>query len=964
MSKWRSERDFVANFVLPMFKEAAKMLGVANDVSFHVDARVDGGIADLYAEKSGRRLFVLEAKFKKQAGRIERDIEPRDPEVVKQAVDYAANGGFPYYLTCNTRRVILFQLQPGKKPFESEVLSYEFDKNENWAVEILKVTLGQVPVKLKPLDDTLVETLHEAFEDLYPEFLSSLKQKLTNREFRRRYERWLESQGLKYSDEINRLVAEQSAYLQLNKLLFYQVIRTIYPDRLDPLEVSEEEDVQEALQRFYEQARRIDYAPVYESDVISEVLLTDRAKKRFRTLMDTLKEFDFSSMGSDFLGRVYEKLIPPAERKRLGQFYTPPDVAELIVSLTIKGEDDVILDPGCGSGTFLVKAYRRLAELKGFACVSGALDEVAHREIISQLYGIDINQFPAHLSVINLAIQNPAAHVDRINVIVGDFFDIRAGHETLSGFKSITTEGGKTVIKLPKAFDVVVANPPYIRQELLGDDEKEKIKELVETEYYKKVFVGCVGDASSVKDPVILDRQSDIYVYFFIHGLALLRKGGRLGFITSNKWLEAGYGEAFQKFLLRNSRILYIIEFDKAVFPDAEVNTAVTVLEKETDEEVRRENFVKFVRLKHKMDVNEIVRIVEGIKQTFEDERIKVNLVKQSSLEPGKWNVYLRAPPVYQKIIIHPKMKPLNKIAKVFRGLTTGYNNFFILNEEKLSKWRIEEEFLAPCVSSPKKLKGLIIKPDDIKEYFFMVRKGQEVPKDSNAYKYIKYGEGLEVEVTRGSRRGRKKLPELETIRSRTHWYSLPSHPLPSILFPYMIDVRGRAYLNKAETHAVDVMHYIVLNDQTNAEILCAYLNSSIFAFMSELYGRSYGGGVLKVQVYELEKIPVINPELLSSEERKTLTTSFNRLEESIRERIRLEEEYKRLSLRSRFSRSLPDHKLEQRLAYVKRRELEAQKKLDEAVYDILDLNEKERLQVEEGLRELQELRRKRTKPS
>jgi type I restriction-modification system DNA methylase subunit len=959
---YMSERDFVANFLLPKFRAASSDLGVGDVVVFHVDARVDGGIADLYADRAGKRLFVLEAKFRKKAGVVERDIEPRDPEVVRQAVGYAVNGGFPYYLTCNTRRVILFQLQPGKKPLESEVASFDFDKNPDWAERVLRITLGQEAVKLKPLDDTLVDTLREAFEDLYPEFLSSLKKMLRDKGFKERYEKWLESQGLSYGDDTNRLIAAQSAYLQLNKLLFYQVIRTIYPD-LKPLEVGEDEDVQEALQRLYERVKHIDYEPVYGSDIISEVFLTARAKERFRTLIDTLKEFDFSSMGSDFLGRVYEKLIPPPERKRLGQFYTPPDVAELIVSLTVRSGDDVVLDPGCGSGTFLVKAYRRLAELKGVARVGGALGEAVHREVLSQLYGVDINQFPAHLSVINLVIQNPAARVDKVNVVVGDFFDIRAGQETWTGLESVTVEGRRTTVKFPRKFDAVVANPPYIRQELLGKDEKGKIWDLIEEEFSKLVYVGKPENAVGAERAVVLDRQSDIYVYFFLHGLAMLRDGGRLGFITSNKWLEVGYGEAFQNFLLKNTRILYVIEFDRAVFPDAEVNTAITILEKEEDDEERRKNFVKFVRLKQKMDVDEVVGIVESVKRSFEDGRMRVNVVRQGSLKPGKWNVYLRAPPVYQKIVSHPKMKPLGDIAEVFFGIKTGYNDFFILDEERVREWGIEKEFLVPCVSSPKKLKGLVIRPEDVREYFFMVGENQHVPRDSNAYRYIRYGENLEVDVTRGSQRGRRKLPQLETIRARSPWYSLPSQPLPSILFPYMINVRARAFLNLARAHAVDVMHYIVLNSQTSAEILCAYLNSSIFALMSELYGRSYGGGVLKIQVYELKQIPVIESNLLSSNERRTLTYSFNSLEETIRERMKIEKEYDRLKSRSKSIRGSFSREFEQRLEDAKKRLQQAQKELDEAIYDILGLTVEERRQVEEGLRELQELRRKRTKP-
>jgi type I restriction-modification system DNA methylase subunit len=941
-------------------KEAARMLGVSSIIDFHIEARVDGGTADLYAEEPGKRLVVLEAKFKEKSGKVEYDVEPRDPGVIKQAVGYAVNGGFPFYMTCNTKRLILFQLQPGKKPLESEIASFEFEEDTSWAEEVLKIALGQVPIRLKPLDDTLVDTLHEAFSDLYPEFLSSLQERLKDRAFKKKYEEWLEDQGLRPDEETNRLIVEQSTYLQLNKLLFYQVIRTIYPDRLDELKVEADEDVSEALSRFYEQAKKIDYAPIYESDVISEIPLTARAKERFRTLIDTLKEFDFSSMRSDFLGRVYEKLIPPDERKKLGQFYTPPEIVNLIVALTIRDKDQTILDPGCGSGSFLVAVYHRLRELKGFGEVSGPLYEAEHKKILSQTYGIDINQFPAHLSVINLVVQNPAVKVDRINVVVKDFFDIKAGQETLSGFEGITTEGERTAIKMPGSFNTIIANPPYIRQEVLGAKEKKKIIELVEKEF-PRLYIGNPPPKSGRdRDAVVLDKQSDIYVYFFLHGLALLRDGGTLGFITSNKWLEVGYGGPFQEFLLKNVKVKYIIEFDRAIFPDAEVNTAISILEKEKSEQARSENDVRFVRLKQRMSIEETLKSLTMAEESYEDEKIRVNVVRQGSLKPGKWNVYLRAPPVYRKIVSHPKMKPLGEIAKVFRGPTTGYNDYFILDEEKVREWGIEKEFLVPCVSSPKKVKGLIIRPEDVKEYFFMVGEDQEVPKDSNAYKYIEYGEKLEVEVARGSQRGKRRFPELETVKNRKRWYSLPKFEAPSLLVPRLQDVRLFAFYNYAQAQASHLFCYVT--PPLSPKAAAAFLNSSIGSLMAELYGRSYGGGVLDVETYEMKQIPVMNPVLLGTEERETLTKSFNHLEESVRERIRLEEEYERVKSKSKANRGVLEYELEQKLEEARRRELEAQKELDEAVYDILGLSKVERKQVEDGLKKSQEMRRQRTR--
>lgn len=118
------------------------------------------------------------------------------------------------------------------------------------------------------------------------------------------------------------------------------------------------------------------------------------------------------------------------------------------------------------------------------------MGEKFHQQILDQVYGVDINQFPAHLSVIGLAIQNPQSRVDKVNVVVKDFFDIKRGQATLTGFESLDAEGKATVVEFPAYFDAVVANPPYIRQELLGEKEKQKIRKLIQGDYKDKVFIG------------------------------------------------------------------------------------------------------------------------------------------------------------------------------------------------------------------------------------------------------------------------------------------------------------------------------------------------------------------------------------------------------------------------------------------------------------------------------------------
>ncbi|MEO9295345.1 MAG: N-6 DNA methylase [Nitrososphaera sp.] len=403
-------------------------------------------------------------------------------------------------------------------------------------------------------------------------------------------------------------------------------------------------------------------------------------------------------MESDFLGSIYEKLIPPEERKKLGQFYTPPQIADLIIALTIKNKDSTILDPACGSGTFLVEAYQRLRELGGISKgMTGGLGETYHKQILEQIYGIDINQFPAHLSVINLAIQNPRAKIDKVNVIVSDFFNIKPKQSTLFGFRSMDTSGQETEVYALPSFDTVIANPPYIRQELLGKEEKERIKNTIETDYTKL----SVGTNAKKTSNVVLDKQSDIYIYFFIHALSMLNDNGMLGFIASNKWLEVGYGEPFQEFLLTNCRIKYIIEFDRAIFPDAEVNTAIVILQKARI--LDPSYATKFVRFKRKIPLSDMVDIIEKGEDSTENKDYRLNILRQNDLKIGKWNIHLRAPPVFQKIVKHSKVKRLGEIAKPVYGIKTGYNKYFIIDKERAKDFKIEKKFLKPCLSSPRK---------------------------------------------------------------------------------------------------------------------------------------------------------------------------------------------------------------------------------------------------------------------
>jgi type I restriction-modification system DNA methylase subunit len=926
-------------------------------MDFHVNKKVDHGWADLTIDKGGKGLLVVEAKFRKKVGRVERDIEPRDPDVIRQAAGYALDGGYRYYATCNARRMVLFQFKPGLRPLEAEVMAVDYQRDEKWPEDVLKTALELVPAQPKQLDDTLVDTLHEAAADLMPEFIRSLREKLKDGNYRKRFDEWLASQGIERGDQTLTVIAEQSTYLQINKLLFYHVIRTIYSDRLQPLRIREEENVEDVLAKFFEDARGIDYAPIYESDIISEIPLTPRGAERIRTLLDTLNEFDYSAMG-DFISRMYEKLIPPDERKRLGQFYTPPDIVELITRLTVTKPDAKVLDPGCGSGGFLVAAYQQLRKLNGIPPrVDGPMGEQFHQQLLDQVYGVDINQFPAHLSVINLAVQNPKARVKRINVFPKDFFELHPGQAVLAGFAGVTAAGTRATVTLPPSFDVVVANPPYIRQEYVGAREKKKIEDLIESEF-KDV---SVGGAATRERKTTISEHSDIYIYFYLHGIAFLKNGGKLGFISSTKWAEVKYGEAFQKFLLDNCRILYVVEFDRAVFPDAEVNTEVTILERVNGEKGREQrdlNVVKFVHINRALPMDKLLERIQ-LEERADDEELTITSVRQADLKPGKWSVYLRAPPIYHELLRNAKLEPFGRFAKIAYGIKTGYDPYFILDREKVKKWRIEKKYLKPCSPPPRALEGYVIEPNNINQFFFMVHESKNQLRGTNALKYIQFGEKLEAEA---SKRRTKPMPLLavETVKNRDPWYSLPTLPVPSIVYPLWFRYQFRPLLNNANTHATNFFYYVNVADEDKVP-MAALLHSSLTQFLLEISGRQYSG-MLHLMTYELQQLPMINPAAIDPTSKKRLEEGFWKLNQAAVKVSDARRKVKRFKGKSGEQPGLFEKEAEMELEHARKEQAGALASLDEVVYDVLGLSKEARSEICKGLVRLRQIRRRATR--
>ncbi|MEA2014018.1 MAG: TaqI-like C-terminal specificity domain-containing protein [Thermodesulfobacteriota bacterium] len=346
--------------------------------------------------------------------------------------------------------------------------------------------------------------------------------------------------------------------------------------------------------------------------------------------------YEFSVLPANILGQVYEQFLgkvirltpghravveeKPEVKKAGGVYYTPTYIVDYIVKQTVgklvEGKKPgprgavsrlKILDPACGSGSFLIGAYQYLLDWHRDQYIADDPEKWAKgrkpclyqgpggdwrlttderkRILLNNIYGVDIDAQAVEVTKLSLllkvledenaetigktlelfherALPDLGSNIKCGNSLIGpDFYE---GQQTSfldeeemyrvnvfdweAEFKEIMQDGG---------FDAVIGNPPYVRQELLGS--------------LKSYFQRRYG---------VYHGVADLYAYFIEKGVSLLRSGGYFAYIVANKWMRANYGKPLRQWL-KQQNIIEIIDFgDLPVFKQATTYPCILVIKK------------------------------------------------------------------------------------------------------------------------------------------------------------------------------------------------------------------------------------------------------------------------------------------------------------------------------------------------------------------------------------------------
>ncbi len=511
--------------------------------------------------------------------------------------------------------------------------------------------------------------------------------------------------------------------------------------------------------------------------------------------------------------------------RTLGAVYTPSDFAQFLTSWAIQNSEDKVLDVGIGEGVFVFASYIRLREL-------GATTNNAEKQIFgAEIDTITYNKFIEETKKNNLNFSN----LQNRNFFEVDFPPVEA----------------------------IVGNPPYVRRTYI-----QNVDAIRNTVLKRNLSI----------EELNVTRMTDLYIYFLLQALPMLKPGGRLAVITSDPWLNVSYGEAFKMYLQKHFKIETLISLDKRVFNDAQVKPVLILATKK--ENVDFNWHVHFIRIKNGLPIN---RLHESLSNpNIKNTDITYSKVKSSDLKTfTPWSIHFKAPEVYEELEAHPLMTQMANVAKTRIGLQTLGKDFFVLPTDRAKANQIESDFLEPLAQSIRYVsKPTIDKDTKPTHYLFYCAESKEKLHGTNALEYILQGEAAEVEV-RGKNTTMVGYNNKERIKrsGRKFWYDLKSslerRGSASILIPRLVYRTFRVVWNRAAFVPGELFIEFLPQSEIAFEVYLAILNSSISEIMLRTHAQIYGGGTFNINPGQIKKVPILNVALLTTRQKEELKQAY-----------------------------------------------------------------------------------------
>lgn len=364
--------------------------------------------------------------------------------------------------------------------------------------------------------------------------------------------------------------------------------------------------------------------------------------------------------------------------------------------------------------------------------------------------------------------------------------------------------------QLDSKFDIIIMNPPFVRHHLISSEIKTRLKK-------------ATGSILS------LSKTSDLWAYFIIRNLVYLNSGGSMLAILPWSFLHSDYSKPIRQYLIDNFKSIKTLSIGKRLFENTQERILVLLAEEYGGKSLE-------VSACYSYDIPN--KAIDWIPVGTKD-------ISESS---DNLFIHIEEYKYLYKIAERSNFQPLGNFGDVRIGTVTGANDFFIIRREKAISLGVPDSWLKPIIAKAMEInKCSVIHLSDVQEFVLTIPNKQALP--ATIQSYIKMAEG-------------KGYKERYHCKKRSEWYSIELKDPPDAFLPYMIKEIPTTILNPDRVRSTNNIHGVYFDDRCTENTLKwiqLSMLSSISQLSIEIFSRTYGSGVLKIEPSEAKKILVFS---------------------------------------------------------------------------------------------------------
>lgn len=465
------------------------------------------------------------------------------------------------------------------------------------------------------------------------------------------------------------------------------------------------------------------------------------------------------------------------DKRRIGSFYTPKIISDFLVdyiSEKMNGENLNILEPSSGDGIFVQSIYNH-------SILSKKIKKV-------------------------VAVEREEAELDKVKSITKSE-TLKTVHSDFLDFQN----------KNKDKFDLVIGNPPYIKKNILADDQ------ISHCESIHKLF------------PVLSENKiKNIWTAFLVRSIHFLNDNGILAFVLPSELLQVKFSAELRTLILNEFERVEIFTFNELLFKDCKGQDTVLLIgeKKSSNKGVFYSNIQKLIDLEER----------------------NFSLAQNVNIRESKWtHHHLTTDEIELLEKVKKQLQTANHYCTSKAGIVTAANNYFIVDSKTVREYSLKR-YVKEIIQKGSFVNGSVLLTrsefeqliNESKPTFLIsIDKETKFKKNEKINKYIERGLDL-------------KINERYKTSLRNKWYEVPNIGETSQAFFFKrCNEYPKLIKNSANVLATDSAYLISMNENFDIDNLIFSFYNSLTLSFAELNGRYYGGGVLELTPNEFKNLPV-----------------------------------------------------------------------------------------------------------